>query len=154
MIRPASVLLAIALAIGLPGGAGVQVHADNVRARYDGACAYYRARSGPVHSHKSGEFLRFEVFLANACEAALTSLDAGTQNQRTHAELLLSRIVLLRTTIEQMNADRTASDDYRIKDRPAVTPTGEFLIAHRMGLLIIYDAWLDTGVKVSLASYP
>jgi hypothetical protein len=35
-----------------------------------------------------------------------------------------------------------------------VTPSGEFLIAHRMGLMIAFDAWLDSGVEFSLASYP
>ena len=33
-----------------------------------------------------------------------------------------------------------------------VTPSGEFLIAHRMGLMTAYQAWLDSGVDFSLAS--
>jgi hypothetical protein len=154
MIRPATVLLAIALAFGLPGGSGVSVHTDSERASFASACEYYRLRGQPDRAHGAREFQNFDAFLADACAAALNSLDAGTANQRRHAELLLSRIVLLRKTVDQMNADRAASSDYRMQDRPRVTGTGEFLIAHRMGLLIIYDAWLDTGVEVSLASYP
>jgi hypothetical protein len=64
--------------------------------------------------------------------------------------------VLLRETIGRMNAERAASranasGGAGVFMRFPVTLSGEFLIAHRMGLMIAFDAWLDTGVDFSLA---
>jgi len=151
MNRPASVLLTIALAFGVPSGPGGPFAQDAERAGFTAACDYYRARSGPEGASGPEEFAGF---LAEACAAALSTLDTGTPHQRGHSGLLLSRIALLRETVAEMNADRAAARDGADKGRPAVTPSGEFLIAHRMGLLVVYDAWLDTGVHFSLASYP
>jgi len=151
MIRPTSVLLTIALALGVPSGPGGPFAQDTERASFAAACDYYRARGGPERISGPEEF---SAFLADACAAALTTLDGGTPEQRGHSGLLLSRIALLRETVAQMNAERAAAPGGLANDRPRVTPSGEFLIAHRMGLLIVYDAWLDTGVHFSLASYP
>jgi hypothetical protein len=152
MIRPLAILLAILLVLGAPGGPRVPFAKNAEPALFQQTCDYYRARGGPVRTAGPQEFA---AFLADACGAALISLENGTPIQRGHAELLLSRIVLLRKTVEQMNAERAAQERVvRASVRPRVTATGEFLIAHRMGVLIIFDAWLDTGAKFSLASYP
>ena len=100
---------------------------------------------------------------AGTCGAAEVSLDSGTPKQRARAALLLSRIALLRKTVAMMNAERAARTVMRATGTGAVeaglpaqfrvTASGEFLIAHRMGLMIAYDAWLDSGVDFSLASY-
>jgi len=148
MMRPVAIVLAFALAIGLLGGSGISDHRDEEWVRYSTACEFYRARSGPTDTQEQQETLEFSAFLAKDCAAAMVSLDTGTPMQSGRAELLLSRIALLRETVEAMNADRAQAR------RHPVTPTGEFLIAHRMGLLIIFEAWLGTGVEVSLASYP
>jgi hypothetical protein len=148
MLRLATMLVIIAFAFGSFGGAGVSGYDDRERMQFASACEFHRARSGPAGQDDQQNFMEFSAFLAKACAAALVSFDTGTATQRSHAALLLSRIVLLRDTIAAMNAARARTGGDR------VSATGEFLIAHRMGLLIIYDAWLDTGVEVSLASYP
>ncbi len=158
MIRPGAIIVAIAVAAGSVGAAGAAgerrqiVVGDAERAAFSQTCEYYQTRSGqaqagPARRSATGEFV---VFLAGACAAAEISLDTGTGRQRARAALLLSRIALLRETIGRMNADRWG----RAAAMPSpVTPSGEFLIAHRMGLMIAFDAWLDSGVDFSLAFY-
>jgi hypothetical protein len=161
MIRPGAIVVAIAVATGSAGAAGEQrqiVVGDAERAAFSQTCEYYQVRSGqaqagPARRSAIGEFV---VFLAGACAAAEISLDTGTGKQRARAALLLSRIALLRETIGQMNADRwerAAAGGTGAYMPSPVTPSGEFLIAHRMGLMIAFDAWLDSGVDFSLAFY-
>jgi hypothetical protein len=164
MIRPGVIVVAIAVAAGAAGAAGERrqiVVGDAERAGFSQTCDYYQTRSGqaqagPARPSATGEFV---VFLASTCAAAEISLATGTIEQRGRAAVLLSRIALLRETIGQMNADRWAraaaggTGAVGAALPSPVTPSGEFLIAHRMGLMIAYDAWLDSGVDFSLASY-
>ena len=159
MIRPMMIVMAIALALGATGDLRqIFVHGAE-RENFTEACKYYHARTGPVRRPGPGEFV---AFLADACTAAEISLDVGTPEQQGRAVLFLSRIALLRQTVKQMNAERDlrAIELGKATGRnPAifvtrVTPSGEFLIAHRMGLMIAFDAWLDSGAEFSLASYP
>ncbi len=164
MIRPGVIVLAIAVAAGAPGAAGEQrqiVVGDAERAVFSQTCEYYQTRSGQAQAGSArrsatGEFV---VFLAGTCAAAQVSLATGTAKQRARAALLLLRIALLRETIGQMNADRWGRaaaggiEANGVTLPSPVTPSGEFLIAHRMGLMIAYDAWLDSGVDFSLAFY-
>jgi hypothetical protein len=152
-------VVAIALVLGAAGDLRQFFVRDVERANFSEACKYYHARSGSVRRPGPGEFV---AFLADACTAAEASLDAGTPKQQGRAALFLSRIALLRQTVKEMNAER----DLRAVEmgnatgrNPAlfvtrITPSGEFLIAHRMGLMIAFDAWLDSGAEFSLASYP
>jgi hypothetical protein len=85
-------------------------------------------------------------------------LGAVLPAEQATAALLLSRIVLLRGTIGEMSAARDLAvagktGVERMRALSRVTPSGEFLIAHRMGLMRALDAWLDTGADFSLASY-
>ena len=174
MIRPGLILVAIAIAVGAAGvvGAAGDLHRILIRnaerATFSDACEHYQARAGSARRVRPGEFV---VFLADICAAAQVSLEGGTQEQQARAALLLSRIVLLRDTIDQMNDGRDARAAARLRAPNVngaemngatvnrvtmvsrVTPSGEFLIAHRMGLMIAFDAWLDTGVDFSLAFY-
>ena len=164
MIRPGVIVLAIAVAAGAAGAAGEQrqiVVGDAERAVFSQTCEYYQTRSGQAQAGSArrsatGEFV---VCLAGACAAAQVSLATGTGKQRARAALLLLRIALLRETIGQMNADRwgraaaSGIEANGVTLPSPVTPSGEFLIAHRMGLMIAYDAWLDSGVDLSLAFY-
>jgi hypothetical protein len=155
MIRPAMIVAAIALAVGAAGDLRQQLTRDTERAVFSEACAYYQARAASARRARPGEFV---VFLADACAAAEISLDTGTPKQQARAALLLSRIALLRETVGLMNAERDARAAARsggtgVIRLSRVTPSGEFLIAHRMGLMIAFDAWLDSGVDFSLASY-
>ena len=166
MIRPGVIVVAIAVVAGVVGvveavGERYQTVARAAeRAAFSETCEHYRARvrAGPARRAMTGDFV---VFLAGTCGAAEVSLETGTRNQKARAALLLSRIVLLRETVGRMNAERAARAAARANPSGGaglptlyrVTPSGEFLIAHRMGLMIAYDAWLDTGVDFSLASY-
>ncbi len=164
MIRPGVIVVAIAVAAGSAGSAGERrqiVISDAERAVFSHTCEYYQTRSGQAQAGSArrsatGEFV---VFLAGTCAAAQVSLATGTGKQRARAALLLSRIAQLRKTIGQMNADRWAraaasgTGATGAAMPSPVTPSGEFLIAHRMGLMIAYDAWLDSGVDFSLAFY-
>ncbi|MHA1529325.1 MAG: hypothetical protein ACTSVG_09900 [Alphaproteobacteria bacterium] len=160
MIRPVVIVVALAVAVGALEVAGERrqsVARNAERAIYAQACEYYRSRAGiePAQRAAGG----FVVFLAGTCGAAEISLDSGTRKQRARSALLLSRIALLRETVGRMNAERAARAVARADVNGGagpptmvpVTPTGEFLIAHRMGLMIAIDAWLDTGVDFSLA---
>ena len=155
MIRPGVIVVVIAVAVGAFGAVGERRQIavrDAERAVFADTCEHYQARAGPARHGAAGDFV---VFLAGTCGAAEISLDTGTRKQRARAALLLSRIALLRETVGLMNAgrwERAAGADRAAMPSP-VTPSGEFLIAHRMGLMAAYDAWLDSGVDFSLASY-
>ncbi len=124
------------------------------RAEIAEACNYYGLRAEGARE-RSGEFV---VFLSNACDAAEDLLDAGSAKQRARSALLLARIALLHQTVAGMNADRAnalAAKPYMpTTGYVPVSPSGEFLIAHRLGVLLAFDAWLDTGAQFSVASYP
>lgn len=143
---------------------------DSERVEFTEACNYYEMRAKSARASRPGEFV---VLLADACRKARVSLDSGTRRQRSRSAHLLSQIALLRHTIDQMNADRAISaitlgptglstsvasgtangvGRSRISMVNPVSPTGEFLIAHRMGLMLAYEAWLDSGVSFSLGS--
>ena len=143
--------MAIAVAAGAAGAAGglhQTVVGDAERAMSSESCEYYQTRAGSARHSATG---KFAVFLAGICAAAEVALDSGTRKQQGRSALLLSRITLLRETVGLMNAERWARATGAAMPSP-VTPSGEFLIAHRMGLMNAYDAWLDSGVDFSLAS--
>ena len=164
MIRPGVIVVAIAVAAGAAGVAGERhqiVVDDAERAVFLQTCDYYQTRNGqaqagPARRSATGEFV---VFLADICAAAQASLDTGTGKQRARAAVLLSRIARLRETIGQMNSDRWAraagagAGVNGVAMPSPVTPSGAFLIAHRLGLMTAFDAWLDSGVDFSLAFY-
>jgi len=171
MIRPVVIVVALAVVAGALEVAGehrmnAARHAE--RAIYAQTCEHYRARASggagaePLRRAAAGDFV---AFLAGTCSAAEVSLDTGTRKQRSRSALLLSRIALLHQTIGRMNSERGARVVARAETAGTaaasgragsatmfpVTPSGEFLIAHRMGLMIAFDAWLDSGVDFSLA---
>ena len=159
MIRPGVIVVVIAVMVGAVGAVGERRQIavrDAERAVFSDTCEHYQGRAGPARRGPAGDFV---VFLAGTCGAAEISLDTGTRKQRARAALLPSRIALLRATIGQMNADRwgravaIGTGAAGVALPSPVTPSGEFLIAHRMGLMIAYDAWLDSGVDFSLASH-
>jgi hypothetical protein len=159
MIRPMMIFVAVAVVLGAIGDFRQIVAREAERTNFSEACQYYEARAGSIRRSGPGEFVGF---LADVCMAAEVSLDIGTPEQQGRADLFLSRIALLRQTVKEMNAERDvrAVEIGKATGRnPAffltrITPSGEFLIAHRMGLMLAFDAWLDSGAEFSLASYP
>ena len=162
MIRTASLFLVAALAAApaLPAAAGPQARylagpSDAHRA----SCHHYenRARFKP----RSGT-LEFVTLLAEACSAAMVSLERPEPRLHAAAESFLDRLVVLNQVIREMNTERIfggralrqatpPEDGKRLHSLPGVSDTGEFLIAHRMGLFTAMDDWLDSGGRFSLA---
>lgn len=110
-------------------------------------CHYYENRAR-FRERGAGDFL---VFLSNACEVARSAMRAGSEAAPAAAEFL-TRLVAFRETIMAMNRERVfgRTSDPRAKPLQAtgefvpigqVSETGEFLIAHRMGLLRAFDLW-------------
>lgn len=115
------------------------------RAAFAEACGHYEARAEALPAGRSGEFAGF---LAEACGVAETLLETGAPEQRWRSALLLWRVTELRRTVAEMNADRARQGAL------PVGPSGEFLIAHRLGVLLAFDAWVETGARIPVASYP
>lgn len=118
------------------------------RAAFAGACDYYDARSAAEDGTPAGTFT---AFLAETCARAEGLLESGTPEQRARSALLLDRITELRRTIASMNMIRASSG---ARGYVPVSPSGEFLIAHRLGVFLAFDVWVDTGVPFSVAAYP
>jgi hypothetical protein len=119
------------------------------------ACHYYKLRSSP---EPRPEPVNFATFLYETCNAANRSLERGLSVEHEAAGRLLDRIAELHWTVGQMNAARDEAvagltGVTRMLRLTRVTPTGEFLIAHRMGLFQDFETWLDTGADFSLAWY-
>jgi hypothetical protein len=117
------------------------------------ACGYYKQRAGahPMHTP-----VRLETMLSESCVVAMRSLRGTSQEERVAAAVYLTRISELHRAIAEMNARRYAAvPAYNGGAQGAgrVTPAGEFLIAHRIGVIRAFEAWLDTGADFSLASY-
>jgi hypothetical protein len=117
------------------------------------ACAYYKQRAGSGAAHTP---VRLEAMLSDSCVVAMRSLRGYSEEERVAAAVYLTRIAELHQVVAEMNARRgTAGPAPGIgAEVPGqVTPTGEFLIAHRIGVIRAFEAWLDTGADFSLASY-
>ncbi len=150
MVRQAVFVVLIALLLGAAGDFRQRLMLDPDRARFFETCTYYDARAQIARQrHGNGQRAEFIGFLDQVCEAAQASYFNGPPVQQAHARQLLTRIEALRHTVNKLNAARRAQ-----RERTRVTPWAEFLIAHRIGLMNAYDAWLDTGVEFSLASNP
>lgn len=130
-------------------------------AAYSSGCKHYVNRARFLQRGTGAEFI---VLLADSCEQAQVDLNHGSYGERRAALVYLSRLLDLRDTVIDMNMSRLFGDDYtpftRLKHGvgskteavPKVSSAGEYLIAHRMGLLDAYRAWLDTHPPVRLAS--
>lgn len=155
MIRPLVSIVAGALAFAAVADLREVPVAEAERAEFSEACQYYGMRAAAVSAVRRGEFV---VFLSDACAVAETLLESGTREQRIHSALLLSRIALLRQTVVQMNARRARVSfdmpEHQTAEYLPVSPAGEFLIARRLGVLLAFDTWLDSGAQFSIASYP
>ena len=125
-------------------------------------CTYYERRAR-VQARQGRE--GFPDALARACEDALASLDSEDPTragERAAAHAFLGRLVSLRRTISAMNLARIEAGENSIillpkqiggalRGIPQVSAAGEFLIAHRMGLISALDAWVEARANVALA---
>ena len=128
---------------------------------YTSACKHYVNRARFLARDAQADFI---TQFADGCEAALMDLKSGTPKAQSAAAAFLSGLADLRGTIIDINmtrlfgAKRTPfsqplkGNTARTEALRKVSGTGEYLIAHRMGLIEAYTTWLDTVPHVSLAS--
>ena len=129
-------------------------------AAYARACATYanRARFLP-----RGENADFTVMMADGCLAAQATLAEGSAAQRGAAARYLARLLELRDTVVAINMDRVYGRERTRVSRPrtasgqllafqSVSGAGEFLIAHRMGLIEAYRLWRARAPEFALAA--
>lgn len=124
-------------------------------------CKHYVNRARFKPRHQTQEFV---VTLADGCLSAKRSMAVGKLEERVAAIGFLRRLKVLRSTIIDMNMVRVFGQNYtpftrisygagaRTEGVRKVSATGEYLIAHRMGLLAAYQSWLDTGPSLALVS--
>ncbi|MEM7189014.1 MAG: hypothetical protein AAF439_05330 [Pseudomonadota bacterium] len=124
-------------------------------------CKHYvnRARFKPRSAQPE-----FVVILADGCVAAQRSMAEGGYKQRQAAAGFLLQLSALQRTIIDMNMVRVFGVDdaphaqiaYNARGQAQpirrVSPTGEYLIAHRMGLLTAYATWVGTGADITIAA--
>ena len=111
--------------------------------------ARFMPRTGPVD---------FVVALAEGCRAARGSLASGEAEERAAAARFLSALSRLRATVIAMNMEMLSGErraapggQTRLRAVRSVSRSGEFLIAHRMGLLRDFDRWRALAPGFSLA---
>lgn len=139
----ASTMLAAGLAADAAAGGAAPTEAQVA------ACNHYenRARFRPRHGERD-----FVTRLADSCHAALAATNGADPGQREAAERLLAGIVELHGIIVAMTVERNlatripgtdAASGRSLVTLPRVTDTGEFLIAHRIGVVNALDGWTE-----------
>ncbi|WP_285673911.1 hypothetical protein [Paralimibaculum aggregatum] len=167
-ICQALVLIAVTMAAGAAGPAGAAGAAGDRAeppvsgerlAAYARACATYANRARFLPRGDSPDFL---VMMADGCRAAQATLAGGSAAQRRAAARYLARLLELRDTVVAINMDRIYGRERTRSSRPktvsgrlmafqSVSVTGEFLIAHRMGLIAAYRLWRARAPEFALA---
>jgi hypothetical protein len=172
-MRGLFIAAALAASLAGPASAGPDrasagaANTDTERfAEHRRTCGHYenRARFKP----REGE-VEYVVVLAESCDLALALAQGrvdGTDAARIASRRYLQRLTALRRLIVDMNVSRAYGDDapaaatsvagsgaapladggYR-----AVSATGEYLIARRLGLQASFRKWLDAGVSFDFA---
>ncbi|MEM7020248.1 MAG: hypothetical protein AAF512_23265 [Pseudomonadota bacterium] len=104
--------------------------------------------------------------LADACTSATRGLRSAKADDRRAASDYLIGLKTLREVVIKMNMERVFGREYHPRTRMSysatqrsesvrqVSATGEFLIAHHMGLLDAYRRLVDTGVHLKVAEHP
>lgn len=138
-----------------------QISGD-LRADLGAVCNHYVNRARFLPRSRDQEFV---VTMADACMDAQASLD-GQYSERLAAVGFLTRLKSFRDLVIDMNMTRVFGRDYgpytrikygnkaRSETVRKVSPSGEYLIAYRMGLLKAYRTWLDTSPQFALVSEP
>lgn len=131
------------------------------RERIKKVCHHYENRARFMPRGADQDFI---ATLADGCQVALNSLNDRSTGQRRKAISFLMRLTKLRDTVIDMNMTRVFGKTYtavtripnarnsRTGEVGHVTAYGEFLIAHRMGLIDAYNAWVDSEPSTTLVS--
>lgn len=150
----------LALAVFSADAPRGQMNPDHAE-RLGKVCKHYVNRARFKTRHESQDFV---VTLADGCSAARTSLSSNNWDERRAATVFLMRLQTLQDLVIDMNMKRVFGAEYSPASRISyesdtqteavrkVSDVGEYLIAHRLGLLRVYKAWLDTGPPIALVS--
>jgi len=134
----------------------------DVRADFGAVCKHYVNRARFLPRSRDQDFV---VTLVDACVDAQASLDTS-EPERLAAVHFLIQLKSFRDLVIDMNMTRAFRQVYtpftrtdygnsaRTETVPKVSPSGEYLIAYRMGLLKAYRTWLDTSPRIALVSEP
>lgn len=143
-------------AAAMPASASDKRHGAAVHGE---ACKTYENRARFLSREGSVSFV---VAMAEGCAAAQRSLRTGTAEERQAAAAYLDRLVALRDLVIRMNMTRMYGAKRSPRSKPiqregrltafyGVSETGEFLIAHRMGLIDAFRAWRAETPGVGIA---
>lgn len=125
------------------------------------ACGHFVDRANAADGIGQPEFV---VLLADGCLNAELSVAHAEGKERVAAIAFLARLRSLYDVTSELNTTRHFRRNSRQLTSAAegdpgtgagtshVSPIGEYLIAHRLGLFAAYNAWLDTGPRMALAS--
>ncbi|MEO0625146.1 MAG: hypothetical protein AAF183_23595 [Pseudomonadota bacterium] len=144
-----SAVIAILLVAAVSGDGYAPPLSSEARASYAKACTTYENRARFLQREERRSFIGV---MADGCLAAQQSLDAKSGGERMSAVAYLDRLVTFRDTVISINMDRLYGANASPFARPVsgtgtlrplgeVSEAGEFLIAHRMGLLDAFDTW-------------
>jgi hypothetical protein len=102
---------------------------------FERTCGYFEVRSERLSRSKDRAWL---PPLAESCRTALENLrtDPGNMTDTTYLE----RLTELRSVVIDMNVSRFAKRN-SARTRTTVTPSGEYLIAHYLGVMDAYHNW-------------
>ena len=149
LLRTTIVLVAFGTGAALAGSALGQSLAaqDQTFAK---TCTYLEKRSTGYGSAHERDWV---PILANSCASALTRLRANQAAERDRD--YLTRLSELKTVVIGMNMSRFTEDGAlekarHQKIRMTVSGSGEFLIAHYMGVMTAYRDWAEaTGFETA-----
>ena len=152
-------LALISLLVGLLGAGSLSPPPEeSLNKTYAKACKHYVNRA--MFLPRSDDQI-FVVTLADSCQPAVAALSGGLPEERAVAAQYLGRLLELRDTVIDMNMARAFGESYGPRTRlkgakdwqteplPSVSSTGEYLIAHRLGVIRAYRNWLETGPGVA-----
>lgn len=152
--------IALPLSVGAAGAKDLPSPTEAELARYAKACNHYVNRTRFTPRDDQPDFF---VTLADGCQNAQVALRTKSIPKRAAATAFLGRLADLRDTILTINMDRLFGSNWTRYSRPKdkntarteslgqVSHTGEYLIAHRMGLIAALNAWTISDRDVSLA---
>ncbi len=159
IIQTLALIFGLALSISGPAVADISPHNiyKPVPAQITATCSHYDNRARFL---VRGERAAFVTVLADACHELINELYVRfdtTPFVKKRAELLLTRMAELKSTIITMNMERAFGTSYtprtqlqvsfsnqgqiRQQQGRMVSTTGEYLIAREIGVLEAYHAW-------------
>ena len=131
------VCVAFGAGAALAGTTLGQTHSNETET-FEKTCHYFQIRTERLSQMSDRSWL---PVLAESCAAALENI--GRAPETVTDRVYLERLNQLRKSVIAMNIDRltSARDKTRPQFRVTVTGSGEYLIAHYIGVFDAYETW-------------